>query len=137
MKPSHTASLLFASLLLSFAGAVHSQTAGPSREMVKMDRDTFLSMFNWDERISDWVLKSGMIPPKGVKSREEVRAMRDEFLSMNVWNERTSDWDPIGGAKPRSMSTLTRDQVVLEANMFNMTHRFEEANSKWVKIMKK
>lgn len=137
MKTTQTVSLLLASLLLSFAGAVHAQGAGASREVVKMDRNTFLSMFRWSEVTSDWVLKSGMAPPAGVKSREEIRAMRDEFLSMNVWSEVTSDFEPVKGGKPRAMSDLTREQVVLEANMFNMMFRFDEPNSKWVKIMRK
>lgn len=137
MKKSHTASLFIASLLLSFAGAVHAQGAGLSREMVKMDRDTFLSMFNWNEITSQWVLKSGMMPPQGVKSREEVIAMRDEFLSMNVWNENTSDFEPIKGGKPRNMSSLSREQVQREATMFLMMYRFDENSSKWVSKLPK
>jgi hypothetical protein len=132
MKTSHTASLFVASLLLSFAGAVHAQGVGLTREMVKMDRDTFLSMFNWNEITSQWVLKSGMAPPQGVKSREEVIAMRDEFLSMNVWNENTSDFEPVKGGKPRNMSSLSREQVQREATMFLMMYRFDENSSKWV-----
>jgi hypothetical protein len=137
MKKSHTASLFVASLLLSFAGAVHAQGAGLTREMVKMDRDTFLSMFNWNEITSQWVLKSGMAPPQGVKSREEVIAMRDEFLSMNVFNETTSDFEPIKGGKPRNMSSLTREQVQREATMFAMMYRFDENGSKWVSKISK
>jgi hypothetical protein len=137
MKTSHTASLFVASLLLSFAGAVHAQGAGLGREMVKMDRDTFLSMFNWNEMTGQWVLKSGMAPPQGVKSREEVIAMRDEFLSMNVWNENTSDFEPIKGGKPRNMSSLTREQIQRETTMFLMMYRFDENGSKWVSKVSK
>lgn len=137
MKTSHTASLFAASLLLSFAGAVHAQGSGLGREMVKMDRDTFLSMFKWNEITSEWVLKSGMAPPQGVKSREEVIAMRDEFLSMNVWNDDTSQFDPIKGGKPRNMSSLTREQVQRETTMFFMTHRYDENSSKWVNKLSK
>ncbi len=134
MKTSQTVSLLFASLLISFAGAGHAQS--PSREMVKMDRATFLSMYNWSETASNWVLKSGMIPPAGLKSREEIIMMRDEFLSMNVWSETMSDFVPIKGGKPRDMSTLTREQSRFEASMFNMMFRYDEANSKWIKTMR-
>lgn len=49
MKTSQTGSLLLASLLISFAGAIHAQTPGQNREMVKMDRSTFLSLYNWSE----------------------------------------------------------------------------------------
>jgi hypothetical protein len=137
MTTSRTASLFVASLLLSFAGAVHAQGAGLTREMVKMDRDTFLSMFHWNEITSEWVLKSGMAPPQGVKSREEVIAMRDEFLSMNVWNDETTQFDPIKGGKPRAMSSLTREQVQRETTMFLMTHRYDENGSKWVNKVSK
>lgn len=134
MKTSLTASLLLTSLLISFAGAVHAQT--PSREQVKMDRNTFLSMFNWSETTSQWVLKSGMAPPAGLKSREEIIGMRDQFLSMNVWSEVSSEFVPIKGGKPRDLSTLSRDQVKMEATMFNMTHRFDEPSSTWIKTMR-
>jgi hypothetical protein len=140
MKKSHTVSLLLASLLLSAAGiasgAAHAQAGTPSREMVKMDRETFLSMFRWDDLMSDWVLKSGMAPPKGVKSREEIISMRDEYLSMNVWNEQTSDFEPVKGGKPRAMSTLNREQVMREGVMFNMMFTYDSVNSKWVKNKK-
>jgi hypothetical protein len=134
MKTSHTASLFVASLLLSISGAVYAQGAGSTREMVKMDRATFLSMFRWNEVTSEWVLKSGMAPPAGVKSREEVFAMRDEFLSMNTWDEPNSQWVPVK-LGPRQMSSLTREQVAREAAMFVMTHRYDEVSSKWVSRM--
>jgi hypothetical protein len=135
MKKSSAVSLLLASLLLSLAGA-HTQVAAQSREMVKMDRNAFLSMFSWSETASNWVLKSGMMPPAGLKTREEVNAMRDEFLSMNVWNEANSDFQPIKGGKPRDMSTLTREQARMEVSMFAMMFRFDEVNGKWIKTMR-
>ncbi len=132
MKKSSAVSLLLTSLLISFAGAVHAQT--PSRDQIKMDRNTFLSMYNWSETASNWVLKSGMAPPQGVKTREEIVSMRDDFLSMHVWSETMSEFVPIKGGKPRDVSTMTREQFRMEAAMFNMTHRFDEANSKWIKV---
>lgn len=132
MKTSHTASLFVASLLLSFAGAVHAQGAELTREMVKMDRDTFLSMFDFNDATSQWELKSGMAPPQGVMSREEIIAMRDEFLSMNVYNNTTSQFEPVKGGKPRNMSSLTREQVQRESAMFLMMYRFDDSSSKWV-----
>lgn len=130
MKASTTISIVLASLLMSVAGATHAQ--GLTRQEVKMDRDTFLSMFSWNESTSEWVLKDGMAPPKGVKSREEVKAMRDEFLSMNTWDETQSTFVPIKGGKPREMSKLTRDQVKMETAMFLKMYRFDESNSTWV-----
>lgn len=134
MKTSHTASLLLVSLLLSISGAVHAQSAGATREMVKMDRATFLSMFYFNELTSEWSLKSGMAPPAGVKSREEVYAMRDEFLSMNTWNELNSQWMAVKEG-PRKMSSLSREQLARETNMFVMTHRFDDTSGKWVSKM--
>ncbi len=137
MKKFHTVSLLLASLVLSVAGATHAQGTGQSREMVKMDRNTFLSMYNFNSYTNEWTLKSGMLPPQGVKSREEIISMRDEFLSMNVWNEYASAFEPVKDGKRRDMmSTVMRDQLQREALMFNMTHRFDEAMSVWVKIRK-
>lgn len=130
MKASTTLSIVLASLLVSVAGATHAQ--GLTREEVKMDRDTFLSMFRWNESTSDWVLKDGMAPPKGVKSREEIKAMRDEFLSMNYWDESSSQFLPVKGGKPREMSNLSRSQVKMETEMFLQTHRFDESTSTWV-----
>lgn len=130
MKASTTLSIVLASLLVSVAGATHAQ--GLTREEVKMDRDTFLSMFRWNESTSDWVLKDGMAPPKGVKSREEVKMMRDEFLSMNYWDESSSQFLPVKGGKPREMSKLSRSQVKMETEMFLSTHRFDESTSTWV-----
>jgi hypothetical protein len=134
MKKSHTASLVLASLLLSVSGAVYAQTGGLTRTMVNMDRNTFLSMFSWNELNSEWVLKSGMMPPAGVKSREEVLAMREEFLSMNTWNELNSQWMPVKDG-PRKMSSLSREQLERETYMFNMTHRFDETSAKWISKM--
>ncbi len=136
MKISRTVSVLLATLAFSMAGAVQAQGVTQSREVVKMDRATFLSMYNWSETSSNWVLKSGMAPPAGVKSREEIIGMRDEFLSMNVWNDFASDFVPVKGGKPRDISTLTREQARFEASMFNMMFRFDEPNSRWVKTMR-
>jgi hypothetical protein len=131
MKKSHTVSMLLASLLLTFASAVHAQTS-----VVKMDRDTFLSMFRWNEQMSDWVLKSGMVPPAGVKSREEIIGMREAFLSMNVWSEVTSEFEPVKGGVPRVMSSVPREQIQRESLMFHMLHRYDEPSSQWIRTMK-
>lgn len=134
MKHSRTISILLAALLLSVSGLTLAQGTGLTRQQVQMDRETFLSMFRWNESTSDWVLKSGMAPPRGVMTREEVIAMRDKFLSMNYWDEVLSEWKPVSGA-PRDMSKLSREQVERETTMFLMMHRFDESTSQWVSKM--
>jgi hypothetical protein len=129
MKSTRTMSVVLATLLLSVAAVAQAQ--GLTREQVKMDRDTFLSMFRWSDTSSEWVLKSGMAPPKGVATREEVVGMRDKFLSMNRWDETSSQFVPIKAA-PREMSKLSRDQVKKETTMFLKMHRFDEGTSQWV-----
>jgi hypothetical protein len=136
MKHSRTIPLVLAALLLSVSGITQAQAQGPglTRQQVQMDRETFLSMFRWNESTSDWVLKSGMAPPRGVMTREEVIAMRDKFLSMNYWDETLSEWKPVNGT-PRDMSKLSREQVERETVMFLMMHRFDESTSQWVSKM--
>ena len=131
MKRSHKISMVLATLLLSITGLTQAQNAPLTREQVKMDRETWLTMFRWNESTSEWVLKDGMAMPKGVASREEVKAMRDQFLSMNTWDESQSRFVPVKGA-PRDMSKLTRDQVKMETVMFLKMHRFDESTSQWV-----
>jgi hypothetical protein len=135
MKRSLSLPLVLASVLLSISSLAHAQGAPLTREQVKMDRNTFLSMFRWSEGTSEWVLKSNMAPPKGVASRDEVIAMRDKFLSMNRWDESRSDWVPVG-ATPRDMSKLSREQVERETVMFLMTHRYDESTDNWVSKMR-
>ena len=121
--------LLIAGALASFGGAAFAD--GPlTREQVKMDRDTFLALMRWDEGTGQWVLKSNMQPPAGVKSRAEVLAMRDDWLSMHRYDEPSGTW--ISTGKPRDMSKLTREEVNLETVRFLMMYRFDEARSEWI-----
>lgn len=127
-----TRSITFAAVLLASLVATQPVVAQSlSRAQVQMDRDTFLSMLRWDELAGQWVMRSGMALPKGIKSRAEVMSMVDEFLRMNRWNEQTSQWESTGG-KPRDMSTLSRDQLHMETTRFLMMHRFDELAGKWV-----
>lgn len=129
MKSKIGISLVLASLLAAFGSA--AQADGPlTREQVKMDRDTFLATMRWDEITGQWILKSNMAPPQGVKSRSEVLAMRDEWLRMHTFDDLTGAWLPTG--RPRDMSTLTREQVNMETQRFLMMYRFDEARSEWV-----
>lgn len=124
--------IAIASLMLSASFFAQAQSTGQTRSMVTMDRDTFLSMFRYDEQMSTWVLKSGMELPKGILSRDEVASMRDMFLSMHRWDESKSDFIPVSGG-PRNMSSLSRDQVQMETTKFLMMHYFDERQSKWLK----
>ncbi len=127
--------IISTALLGSLLAAAPAHAQSVSREQVTMDRDMFLSIFRWDELSSQWVMKDGMVMPKGVKSRAEVMAMTDDFLKMNRWDELNSEWVSTGG-KPRDMSKLTRDQVQMETVRFLMTHRFDEASSQWISKMR-
>lgn len=136
MKLTLSRSIAAASLVLGLstlvAGPVHAQgSSTTTRAQVKMERDTFLAMFRWDESMSNWVMKDGMKMPEGVASRDEVKAMRDKFLSMHTWSESQSQWIPVKGA-PRDMSTMTREQVKAETIRFLSTHRYDEATSTYV-----
>jgi len=129
MKTKFGITLLLVSALATFGSLAHAD--GPlTREQVKMDRDTFLATMRWDELTGQWVLKSNMEPPKGVKSRSEVLAMRDDWLRMHTFDENTGSWVTIGAA--RDMSKLTREQVNMETVRFLMTYRFDEAKSEWI-----
>lgn len=132
MKRTLTLSIFLAAALASAAAPSFAQTATTERTVVKMDRDTFLSLMRWDEPMSMWVLKSNMQPPAGVVPRAEIKSMRDKFLSMNTWSEPNSDYIPIKGA-PRDMKTMTREQVDMETARFNMMFRWDEPSSNWVK----
>ena len=126
------------------AGAAHAQNAGSAaeaaapltREQVKRDRDEFLRTHRWDTSTDNWVLKSGVEAPTGVKSRAEVKAERDEFLRNNRWNEARSEWEPLHEA-PRDLSALTREQVRAETRQFIRTHQWDETQSAWVEITPK
>ena len=129
MKTKIGITFLLASMLATFGSAALAD--GPlTREQVKMDRDTFLKLMHWDELTGQWVMKSNMEPPKGVKSRSEVLAMRDDWLRMHSFDEPTGTWVTVGAA--RDMSKLTREQVNMETVRFLMTYRFDEAKSEWV-----
>ena len=130
MKTKFAVTLLLASVLATAATGALSATNQLTREQVKMDRDTFLSIMRWDETMSVWVLKSGMEPPKGVLSRSEVITMRDMWLSNHRYDEATSSW--ISMDKPRDMKGMSREQVERETALFLMMYRFDESKSDWV-----
>ena len=129
MKTKFGITLLLISTLATF-GSLARAEGQLTREQVKMDRENFLATMRWDELTGQWVLKSNMDLPKGVKSRSEVLAMRDEWLRMHTFDEPTGSWVAMGA--PRDMSKLTREQVNMETVRFLMMYRFDEAKSEWV-----
>ena len=109
-----------------------------TRAEVKSDCIQFMKTHRWDEGASNWVLKTGVRPPEGVKSREEVKAERDKFLAANRWNDGKTAWEAIPG-KPRDMSQeplgceMTRAEVKKDCVQFLKTHRFDEGMGAYVK----
>ena len=130
MKTTLALTVLLASMLTAVATPVHAAGGQLTREQVQMDRDTFLSLMRWDEGMGQWVLKSGMEPPKGVLSRSEVINMRDQWLTMHRYDEPSGTWVSTG--KPRDMSSLSREQVNMETQRFLMMYRFDEGRGEWV-----
>jgi len=106
-------------------------TGSPTRQQVKMERDEFLKTHRWDEASEEWMLKSGVEPPVGVKSRAEVKAERDSFLRTHRWEEPSGTWKTIGG-EPRNLSGLSREQVKQDTARFLGTHRWDEQSESWV-----
>lgn len=105
---------------IGFALASGTISAQETRAKVKMDRDEFLKTHQWDEQRATYIMKSSAEPPAGVKTRAEIKAERDAFLSKNRFDEPSSRWVPL--KTERDMSTLTRQQVKRDAEMFNRTH---------------
>lgn len=131
MKHSRTLPLVLATLLLAASGVAQAQGTSPSREQVKMERDAFLKIMSWDELSSQWVLKSGMMPPAGVMDSEEIKASRAKFFTMNRWDENQMGFVSVGPT-PRDMSKVSREQVERDTRMFLMTHRWDEDKSMYV-----
>ena len=72
-----------AAAVLAASGLAPAQTtpANPestlTRAQAKMERDEFLKTHRYDTGTENWVLKSGVEAPAGVKSRAEIKAHRD------------------------------------------------------------
>lgn len=128
---------------LSFAitaGMANAQAAGGAagaapmaREQVKMERDEFMRTHRWDPINDNWVLKSEVEAPAGMKSRVEIKAERDEFLRNHRWDPVSENWMPLAKA-PRDLGKMSRAQVKSEALQFTRTHRWEDDKSAWVEI---
>jgi hypothetical protein len=115
-----------------FAQATTAPAAAPvTRAQVKMETAEFLKTHRWDAADENWVLKSGVEAPAGVKTRAEIKADTNQFLRNNRWDETSSSWVSLK-EKPRDLSTMTRAQVRAETSRFVRTHTFDEATQAWV-----
>lgn len=112
------------------------QSCAKTRAEVKKECIDFKKTHEWDEGMSNYVLKRGVKPPEGVMTREEVKAERDKFFRTHKWNPSAEKWEPIGG-EPRDVSKLTREQVRKETIAFMKTHRWDEGTSSYVETKKK
>lgn len=123
--------------MLATSGFAQAQTtvakpdAGLTRTQAKMERDEFLKTHRYDTGTENWVLKSGVEPPTGVKSRAEIKAMRDEFLRNNRYDNATETWVPIK-AEAAKTSTKSRREVKEETLRFVRTHHWDEVTEGWV-----
>lgn len=127
---SRVRTLLLAVALGLSAPIIHAQTAAPlTRIEVKMDRDAFLATHRWHEATDTWVLKSGVVPPMGVKPRSEVKAERDAFLAGHRWDSQGSRWIP--DLTPRQPSSMSRAQMMADMKQFTRTHEWSEDTGRW------
>jgi hypothetical protein len=136
MKRLQALPLVLGLLLAGTAGVVSAQGAGgqtaasPTRAQVKMEREEFLKTHRWDAGAENWVMKPEFEAPGDLKSRAEVKAAREEFLRNTRWDPATTAWVPL--AKPRDLSTMTREQVRAETQQFARTHHWDEVTQNWV-----
>ena len=137
MKQLQVLPLLLGLLFASNATLVNAQSDTEkaemplTREQVKRDRDEFIKTHRWDTVTDNWVLKSGVEPPTGMKSRAEVKAERDEFLRTHRYDQNMDAWVPIQET-PRNLSTLSRAQVKEETRQFLRTHQWDPVTDTWV-----
>ena len=111
--------------------ATGNATPSSSRAQVKMERDEFLRTHSFDSATDNWVLKSGIEPPMGMKSRADVKASRDDFLRNHRYDAPTQGWVPMDSA-PRDLSTMSRAQVQTETRQFLRTHSYDGEAGIWV-----
>jgi hypothetical protein len=137
MKHLRMLPTLLALAITAAGGSVYAQAAAGgaaaplTRAQVKMETAEFLKTHRWDETNENWVLKSGVEAPAGVKTRAEIKAETNQFLSNNRWDENSSSWVSLKD-KPRDLGTMTRAQVRADTRQFVRTHTFDEATQTWV-----
>ncbi len=136
MKRLQVLPLLLGLMFASTAGVVNAQSAGaqaeasPTRAQVKMERDEFLKTHQWDAGTENWVLRSGVEPPVGMKSKAEIKAERDEFLSKHRFDMAGDRWVPMETA--RDLTKRSRVQVREETRQFVRTHDWDGGKQGWV-----
>ena len=128
-KRNYLGSALVAGVL-AISGLAQAQTT-LSRDQVKMERNEFLKTHRYDTATENWVLKSGVEPPAGIKSRSEIKALRDEFLRNNRFDTATETWAPIKGETSK-VSTKSRREVKEETLNFVRTHHWDDVTETWV-----
>ena len=134
-KRNYLGSALVAGVL-AISGLAQAQTTAVkpeptlSRDQVKMERNEFLKTHRFDTATENWVLKSGVEPPAGIKSRSEIKALRDEFLSNNRFDTATETWAPIKGETSK-VSTKSRREVREETLNFVRTHHWDDVTETW------
>jgi len=123
------------------AQAPEEVTCAKTRAEVRTDCIQFMKTHRWNEGVGNWVLKSGVRPPEGVRSREEVKAERDKFLAVNRWNDGKTMWEPRAGkidmSKEDMSCDLTRADVRADCKAFMKTHHFDEGLGMYVANKKK
>ena len=128
---------LLVGMVLATSGGVNAQTSAvkvestQTREQVKMERDEFLKTHRYDEYNDNWVLKSGVEAPVGLKSRAEVKAERDDFLRKHRYDVAENKWVPLTEEEAKT-SKKPREQVREETKRFMSTHSWDEFNQVWV-----
>ena len=136
MKRLQAIPLLLGLLIATTATQLGAQTSDEkasipmTREQVKMERDEFLKTHRWDYTSDNWVLKSGVEPPKGMKSRAEIIAECNEFLRKHRWDLKSDSWLPM--ETPKNMSTQTRAQVKADTAKFLSTHEWNDNQGIWM-----
>ncbi len=123
--------------VLAISGLAQAQTTVAKSEttltrgQVKIERDEFLKTHRYDSATENWVLKSGIEPPPGIKSRAEIKAQRDEFLRNNRYDTATEAWVPVKGDATKT-STKSRRDVKEETLHFVRTHHWDDVTETWV-----
>lgn len=140
MKRLHVFPIVLGLSCALVAGIANAQATGSAagatpvnREEVKMERDAFMRIHRWDATSDNWVLKSDVEAPSGIKTRAEVKTQRDEFMRNNRWNQDSDHWVPVSQG-PRDLSKMSVAQVRAEATQFIRTHQWDDEKSDWVEM---
>jgi hypothetical protein len=130
-----TAPLAIALALSLIGGGCASPEQKAERKESKAAVAEFVKTHEYDHFNQEWHAKGGgppmATPPAQLRSRAEVKAERDEFLAKNRWDQPSGRFVPISGP-PRELSTMSRDQVRQETDMYLRTHYYDEVTDTWM-----